>query len=604
MNNKKLVLFLVIISVIIMVGTSMYGGLQNTGNNKNTPAASSIAQQGTIYVSPGPSPAFVHNFNPFNIWTSPAGIMSLFYEPLLQINTYNGTVTPWLATNYTWQNHSMQLVLDLRHNVKFSNGMAFNSSDVVYMFNEQKTLFKQWPDIKNITAKNQYTVDFNFTTKNTQCLFYIGSNFMIPKQIWQGVSHPQNKVVKNPIGTGPYVLSSFSGQKITLTANPHYWQPNEPHIKHVVYVDYTSASALTLALERGQVQWTSAFEPNITTLMTSKNPNAHYWFPSGQPVTMITNDTMYPLNMSYFREALSLSINRTKLCKIGEYGYEKPANAANILQQQLSYLNSTNRANAASLAAYHPHKALHLLLSHGFSLKDYHNKMRLYEPNGTRLPAINLMTPASFPDWATDISIIASNLAKIGIKVTTTTPTLSSVDSQVESGKFQMALVTVTGVGPNPWYDYSNFIGAITPTGKTATVNEERWNYTGTGFQGYYKNFSKTSNPSTQGKLINDMASVMIKQMPMIPLVYSADWYEYINSTIKGFPDKNNPYGIPMPWYPGPMEIVMLHLYSTATSNKAVNPYLSYEIAGGIIAIAVAIPSLLLYSRKRRRGQD
>jgi ABC-type dipeptide transport system, periplasmic component len=153
MNNKKLVSFLVIITVIIMVGTSLYGGLQNTGSANNAPASSTIAQQGTIYISPGPTPAFVDNFNPFNVWSPPAGIMSLIYEPLLQINTYNGTVIPWLATNYTWHHNNTQLVLNLRHNVTFSNGMAFNSSDVVYMFNEQKTLFGYWADIGNIIGR-------------------------------------------------------------------------------------------------------------------------------------------------------------------------------------------------------------------------------------------------------------------------------------------------------------------------------------------------------------------------------------------------------------------------------------------------------------------
>jgi peptide/nickel transport system substrate-binding protein len=602
MNNKKLVSFLVIITVIIMVGTSLYGGLQNTGSANNAPASSTIAQQGTIYISPGPTPAFVDNFNPFNVWSPPAGIMSLIYEPLLQINTYNGTVIPWLATNYTWHNNNTQLVLDLRHNVTFSNGMAFNSSDVVYMFNEQKTLFGYWADIGNITAAGQYIVDFNFTKENTQCLFYIGGTFMVPKQLWQGIKSPNTQVVKNPVGTGPYVLSSFSGQKIVLTANPHYWQPNEPHIKNVVYVDYTSASALTIALEQGKVQWTSAFEPNITKLLTSKNPNAHYWFPPGQPVSMITNDHIYPMNQSYFRQALSLSINRTEICKVGEYGYERPANAANILQQQLSYLNSTNKAEAANLAEYNTTKALSLLKSHGFTIG---SNGRLYEPNGTELPSINLISVAGYTDWDTDISIIASDLAKIGIKVTISTPTLNAVDSEVLSGNFTMALVTVTGIGPNPWYDYEGLVGnSTTASGNATGVNEERWNYTGTNFMTYFNQFAKTSSPSGQRALINNMTSVMLNQMPVIPLVYSADWYEYINTTIQGFPNQNNPYGIPMPWYPGPMEIVMLHLYSTAGIKKATNPYLSYEIAGGIIAVLVALSLLTVYNRKRRREKD
>ena len=602
MKNKKLLIAIVILAVFIMIATN-FNVFYSGSNNPIKPDSTGNAPKGTLYLSPGPSPAFTDNFNPFNIWSPPPGIMSLFYEPLFQINTYNGTTIPWLATNYTWSHNNTLLTLDLRHNVEFSNGMPFNSSDVVFTFKTQQNATGQWSNINNISAVNKYTVNFNFSKPDIQCLFYLGSNFMLPEPLWKGISSPNTKVIKTPVGTGPYVLSSFSGQKIVLTANPNYWQPNEPHIKNIVYVDYTSSSALTLALAEGKIQWTSAFAPNVTQLFVQKNPKYnHYFFPQGQPVTLITNDAIYPFNLSYFRQAISLSINRTKIYNTGEYGYEKPANAANILQQQLFWLNSTNTNLAKELANYNPSKALKLLKSHGFTIKSG----RLYEPNGTKLPAITLMTIAGYTDWDADISIIASNLAHIGIKINTETPTASTISSDIATGNFQMAQDTVTGIGPNPWYDYTGLIGnrttPVPPIGKTATANEERWNYTNTNFMSSYNNFTKTSNATEQKNLINNMASVMLNQMPMIPLVYSADFYEYVNNTIGGFPNQNNNYWIPMPWYPGPMEVVTLHLY--AKSNKASTAnYSDYYIVGGLIAIA-AIAGISSIYIKRRRIKD
>lgn len=593
MKNKKLLVTIVMAIVFIMVATSLTSFYQN--DQKANPNNVNNGPSGTLYISPGPTPAFTDNFNPFNIWSAPAGIMSLIYEPLLQINTYNGTTIPWLATNYTWSHNDTMLTLNLRHNVTFSNGMPFNSTDVVYTFHIQKKLLGQWGHIKNITAVNQYTVDFNFSTIDTQCLFYIGSNFMLPEPLWENISSPNSKVVTNPIGTGPYVLSSFSAQKIVLTANPHYWKPDEPHIKNVVYVDYTSASALTLALQEGKVQWTSAFEPNVSKLFVHYNPKYnHYYFPPGQPSTLITNDAIYPLNLSYFRQAMSMSINRTNICNIGEYGYEKPANAANILQQQLSWLNSTNANEANKLAQYNITEAKKLLETHGFTIKSG----RLYEPNGTEVPSLTLISVAGYTDWDTDISIIAKDLANIGLKVTIQTPTAATVEADIASGNYQMALDTVTGIGPNPWYDYTALIGNLTKIGKTASVNEERWNYTQTDFMNYYNNFSKTSNASEQKVLVNNMANIMLNQMPMIPLVYSADWYEYVNSSIGGFPNQNNSYWIPMPWYPGPMEVVMLHLYSKQNINTT--SYKDYYIVAGIIAIAAIAGISSIYIKKRR----
>lgn len=612
MLKKRLKTISVLLITISMLSIA-YVGLSGNPAGHNlaaSPAVQSnavgnIPHNGTIYISSGPGPAFVDNFNPFNIWSPPAGIMSLFYEPLLQINTYNGTVIPWLATSYNWSHGNTLLTMQLRHGVTFSNGMPFNSTDVVFTFNDQMKLFGQWGFLSNVTAYGPYQVNFTFNHPQVQDLFYIGSNFIIPKALWDNYSKPQTVVVKNPVGTGPYVLSQFSSQTITLTRNTHYWMPDEPHLNKVVFVDYTSNSALTLALGKDQVQWTAMFAPNITSVFVNKNTNAnHYWFPQGQPVTLITNDHLYPLNLSFFRQAISLSINRTQLWKTGEYGYEQPANAANILKQQLFWLNSTNTQLANSLATYNVSAAKKLLTEHNFTISNGH----LLSPNGTAVPAMTLMSVAGYTDWDTDIGLIANNLKSIGLTVNIVTPTSSVISSDVADGNYTMALYTDTGIGPNPWYDWSGLVGPVAPVGKVTTVNVERWNASSTGFMQYYNEFDNVSSKSGQTTLINDMATVMLNQMPMIPLVYSANWYEYVNSSIGGFPNAANPYWIPMPWYPGPMEVVTLHLYDISAvnnANHAAQLHL-YEIIGGIVAAVVIIGGIGGYavSRKRKMKED
>ena len=606
MNRIVLKRVIVITIALLMIAIAFVGINESANSNSTNPAASpavtgSIPNGGTIYISSGPSPAFVDNFNPFNIWTSPAGIMSLMYEPLLQINTFNGTVIPWLATGYSWNTNGSVLTMQLRQNVTFSNGMAFNSSDVVFTFNTQKQLFGEWGFLSSIVAAGMYTVNFTFKYPQIQDLFYIGSNFIIPKLLWQNVSSPNTKVITDPVGTGPYILSKFTPETITLTRNPHFWMPNEPHLNSVVFVDYTSNNALTLGLQQGQVQWTSLFAPNITSLFVSKNPEYnHYYFPQGQPVTLITNDLQYPLNESYFRQALSLGINRTEIQMVGEYGYEQPSNAANILKQQLFWLNSTNSAQSSSLAQYNVSMALSILEAHGFTMANG----KLKEPNGNPVPTLSLMTVAGYTDWDADVSIIAQNLKDLGITVSVTTPTNSVVSSDVADGNYTMALYTAAGVGPNPWYDYSGLVGNVTPIGHNAlNQNVERWNSTGTGFMGYFNAFNTATTTSEQSSLINHMVSIMLNQMPLIPLVYSANWYEYINSSIGGFVTANNSYWIPMPWYPGPMEVDTLHLYEKNVIAPPVGLSIIDEV--GIIAAAVVIlGGIAGYSVMRKRKNN
>jgi len=612
-SKRKIAITLALI--MVLSGFAIFAGnLTNTPAVSATSAASSnTTNQSTLYLSPGPTTAFVDNFNPFNVWTTPAGIMGFIYEPLFQINTYNGTVLPWLGTSYSFSPNGMYLNVSLRQNVTFSNGAPFTSRDVVNTFELQKKAEGAWGTISNITAVGPYQVSFKFTVPETQYLFYVGSQVIFPiNQSWEnattssGVPDPQNQVVTDPIGTGPYMLQSFSPQKIVLTKNPHYWQPNEPKISNVVYNDYTSNSALALALAEGKVEWASVFEPNVTQLFVANNP-AHnkYWYPPGQQTTVVVNNLVYPLNQSFFRQAISVAINRSAVDKIGEYGYESPANGANILQQQMSYLNASNTNLANKYSEYNVSFALKILSDHGYKLN---SKGQLTAPNGTLVPDLTLMSVAGYSDWDTDITIIAGDLKAIGLTVTTTTPTNSVIASDISDGNYELALDTVTGIGPTPYYDYGGFIGPIEPIGNTSYTNEERWNYSSTDFMTYYNNYSATGNLTYQRNDINHMVTIVTDAMPIIPLVYSAQWYEYVNTSIGGWPNASNPYWIPVPWYPGPSEVVLLHLYplSSATSPTTTISNLTYDyIAIGVVVAAVAIGSVVyINSKKQKRKND
>ena len=611
-NVHKALIAVVITAIMVMLSVSVVttaagsnASLLNARSSVLTSATNTTSQTSsdTLYISPGPSPAYVDDFNPFSPYNPPSGIDSLLYEPLYQINAYNGTAIPWLATNYSWSANDTVLTFHLRQNVTFSNGDPFNATDVVFTFNMEMQDINEYPYLSSVKAMGNYTVIFNFKTADVPDFFYIASNWILPESQWQGVTSPLKQVITNPIGTGPYVLSSFSPQEIILVKNTHYWQPNEPHIPKIEYIDYTSNNALVLALADGQVDWAPVFSPNITSLFVNKDPTYnHYFFPQGQTVNLLTNDLEWPFNQSFFRVALSLSINRTQISSIGEYGYEQPANAANIMQQQEFWLNSTNQNLSKSLAQYNTSEALSILESHGY----YMSGGRLYAQNGTEIPTITLMTVAGYTDWDSDVSIISQNLKSIGLNVNIVTPTSTEVTQDIATGNFQMAQEVVTSAGPNPWYDYTGIGGPVPALGTAALTNEMRWNSSGTGFYRAYESFRSTSNPATQKQLINDMAGVMLKDMPVISLVYSADWYEYVNKTIGGFVTPSNNYWIPLSWDPGIMEVVALHLYVKSSPSKSTFALSAddYYIIGGVVAAVVVIGGVYgtMVSRSRKKN--
>ena len=617
---------LIVFVTLLMVGTAFYGiiasdtplGHSSQSGNVTSDVANSnaIKPGGTAIVLPSPYESFTDSFNPFSSSIYPNGIQSLIYEPMFQIDPLNGTTIPWLATSYAWSNGDLTLTVHLRQNVTFSNGMKFNASDVVFTFNLMKKYpaldsYSVWDYITSVSEVNQYEVQFTYKTPNVPSFYYLNLVLIVPKQIWQNVSNPVTYTNPKPVGTGPFVLTSVSSSEIELSANAHYWQPNEPHLSHIVYYAYTSNNAADLALEDGQVSWGGLFIPGLQKLYVSKDPaNYGYYFGYETPVAEQMNNMRFPLNQTFFREAMGFAINRTKLYMQGEYGYETPALGLSLMESQSSVLNSTNLKLANYLSQYNVSLAKKILSEHGYT---WNSKGQLVEPNGTLVPTMTIMTPAGWTDWDADISIISQEEAAIGIKLTVVTPVYSTLYNDMQTGNYWIIQYSNTEWGPNPYYGfYGQYYdgGNVTPIGQTATTDWERFNSSTDGFSTYLQEYSKTTNVNDQNVLINKMASIIMKNDPVVTTVNAAIWYEYNNKTIGGFPTANNNYWVGAPWQNPALEVVALHLFDradqkpsvTVTPSKTpISNYIYGIIAAVVIIAAVAMSYVYINKNKKEK---
>ncbi len=110
--------------------------------------------------------AYTRNFNPF-ISGSITNDQDFVYEPLLYYDAPASKVIPWLASSYHWLPGNKSVIIDLRHNVKWSNGKPLTSADVTFTFAMLKKypsmdLQGQWQYLKSVTAKGTYAVEFTF----------------------------------------------------------------------------------------------------------------------------------------------------------------------------------------------------------------------------------------------------------------------------------------------------------------------------------------------------------------------------------------------------------------------------------------------------------
>src|SRR5262249_33004525 len=187
------------------------------------------------------------NFNPLVSGdTSLPGTHGMIYETLLYFNRLDGSVQPWLASDYRWASDGTSVTFTLRPGVTWSDGKPFTSDDVVFTFNLAKQypaldLNSLWKSIKSVSNPDAQTVVITFTHPASPMLWYVGGQtYIVPKHIWQGVGDPTMTMNEHPVGTGPFVLKSFNAQLYVLGRNPHYWQDGKPSISELPYPALTS----------------------------------------------------------------------------------------------------------------------------------------------------------------------------------------------------------------------------------------------------------------------------------------------------------------------------------------------------------------------------
>ncbi len=288
------------------------GVISVNGASASTAKSHVLTEEGNVGVT------FTQNFNPFNSnsLVSQMSIKSLTYEPLIEFDYLKAnTQYPWLATGYTWTNGGRTLTFALRSGVKWSDGKPFSAADVAYTFNLIATSpaanYSGVPQMSSpAIAKNSSTVVLNFAAPEYQDITAIaGSTLIVPEHIWSKIANPAKVDITNPIGTGPYVLKSYSSQLVTYKVNPTYWG-GTPAATQVNIPSYSSNASATTALANGQLDWAGNDIANIKSVFVNKDPKTnHYYFAGGNTVGLIFNTTgTGPLTDPIVRAAIRVRV--------------------------------------------------------------------------------------------------------------------------------------------------------------------------------------------------------------------------------------------------------------------------------------------------------
>src|SRR6516225_4476239 len=185
------------------------------------------------------------------------------FEGLTKINE-DFSVTPLLAEKWDFSPDLKTLTFTLKPNVKFQDGEPFSSKDVKSSFerfaakdstNKDKAFFAS---IESIETPDPLTVVLKFKQPSFEALYHLGSETAVIIDEKSASSE-----ATNPIGTGPYKLSSWTkGSSITLDKWDGFRDAAHIPIAHATFRFISDPSAGVAAMLAGDVDAFPRFPNN------------------------------------------------------------------------------------------------------------------------------------------------------------------------------------------------------------------------------------------------------------------------------------------------------------------------------------------------------
>ena len=549
-----------LLAVCAVLGTAaLLAACGGSSHKSSTVTASnaSSSSSAVLTVESSQQNAITQNFNPF-IQSSAAtllGATSLVYEPLLQTNAIKpGQYYNWLATGYSWSDAGKSITFTIRPGVKWSNGTAMTAADVAFTFD----MLKRYADVNTTglaisgvsSSGNQVTVKFA-SPQYANLQNIAGQVYIVPQSIWSKVGDPGKYADPHPVGTGPYTVSQFGAQGITLKANPSYWG-GRPAVSTVQFPTYASANTALAALQTDQLHWGGNFIPGVQQVYVAGHSNHHVWFTPVQTNSLEPNLTKFPTNQLAVRKAISLAIDRTALSQQAEGGIEPPVSNASgltlpVFQQFLSpsVANSTLNAHADVAGAKQVlQQAGYVMGSDG-----------MFRTKSGQKLTIDITNPSSFSDYATGDQMIAGWLRKAGIDASFVGQSVTAWSSDLATGNFQLTQHwSQTSVAP--YQLYNDWLNSAQATSNAAGDFERLKDPT------VDAQLAKLATANTVADQQADVAPIeqyVANNLPIIPTVYGVVFDEYNTAKFTGWPSASNPYESGSPNAPT-NEVVILRL--------------------------------------------
>ncbi len=512
---------------VAVAGVLASGGLAACSESPNANNNANAGKQVDFLKIGMPNGTQTENHNPFAGTSSgnALGYKWMIYEPLTQWNPVKPAekAIPWLASDVKWADDYKSAEVTVRDNATWSDGQKLTAEDVAYTF----TL------LKGNESLNQNKI--------------MASTPIVPKHVWEKISDPAKDINKNPVGSGPYTLKSFTQAGVVLSVRESGYWGEVPKVKELRYTSYSGNDTQATALANGDSEWSFVFIPNYKATFIDKDAQNHkVWAPGLLGIHgLYINTTIKPFDDVKLRQAMNMVINRTDIFNQASAGYWHP--------EIKSVTGLPSGSGDAFIAPEYKGKefsndvegAKALLKSAGYQL----NGKVLSDPSGKPVK-IKLSDPAPWSDYQTTLEIIKSNFAEIGIEATVEKPNQDVWDANVQKGDFEGTMRWTNG-GATPYDIYQTVmdgdllkpIGTASPQGNFGRFKSPE----ATAALEAYKNATSDAERTTA---MNAIQKVFVEQAPMFPVGADNVGAAYSTKNWVGWPSDADPYAGAQPTQP------------------------------------------------------
>lgn len=231
-------------------------------------------------------------------------------EPLTVIDAASGQPKPALATEWT-QKDPNTWQIKIREGVRFQDGEALNAEAVKYSIERMtggkvtcSNIAKFGSAKLTVSVVDDQTVEIKSDTPQPILPTLLSVVMVVSPKT------PADKAVNDPVGTGPYKLSSFNQQTVILDAFEGYWG-DKPAFTKATYVWRPESSIRAAMVQTGEADLT----PSIA-IQDATNQETDFAYLNSETTAIRIDTGFAPLDDVRVRKALNLAIDWDGLAQL------------------------------------------------------------------------------------------------------------------------------------------------------------------------------------------------------------------------------------------------------------------------------------------------